>query len=124
LEELGEISPNDPNRPTDGKLESDMKKEFIHKNILAKETENKDLILATNHKLIAHTKQLWSAFCRNDIKNFLEQLKYISEEPGNLFKPKKYDGKGQIANVYQKWLKWEGHLPEANKVETTDSAKT
>jgi hypothetical protein len=106
LEELGEIHP-DRTVVTDGMLKSYMKKDFIHKKILEKETENKDLILTTNHKLIYHTKQLWSAFDNNDVKTFLRQLSWISvaKKRKILRERMKYDKKrGTIKKACNTWI--------------------
>jgi len=102
-DELEELKPIDTNK-TDGNLKSHMKKQFIHKKMLDNETENKDLILNTNHKLIYHTKQLWNSFDDNDVVTFLRQLQWISRQPRSKLGGKKYDRNGHIKMNCELWI--------------------
>jgi hypothetical protein len=121
LEELAEFEPEI--KPgglykANTNLKSYMKKTFIHKKILNNPTENKDYIFNTNHKLIYLTTQLWSAFDRNDVSQFLMYFCYISQQRKRkidkksiwnksifgVFNQKKYDRKGRLTEAYKKWI--------------------
>jgi hypothetical protein len=114
IEELGEFEPDlrEEQRQT---LPSYNKKEFIHRVILGKPTENKEFIFNTNHHLIYLTKQLWNAFDHNDVEQFLLYFCYIAEERRRfwkfemkkdrwIFKMKKYDKHDRIKNAYKQWI--------------------
>lgn len=95
LSEPGEFAPSNNIHETDGQLKSYMKKKFIHKNILDKETENKEYIFDTNHRLIYLTNQLWNAFEDNDVQQFIRYFSIICQERKLGGIKKKYDTLGR-----------------------------
>ena len=112
IKELGELEPADITRNNDGSLRSDgllkthLKKEFMHREILYKPTENKEFICSVDNSLIYHTRQVWSAFDNNDVKEFLKNLAYISVDNRYRLKiiPIRYDRRNKISDALDEWI--------------------
>ena len=92
----------------------------MHREILYKPTENKEFICSVDNSLIYHTRQVWSAFDNNDVKEFLKNLAYISVDNRYRLKiiPIRYDRRNKISDALDEWInlvKWMVH-PSSRKM--------
>ena len=60
--ELGEMGPRPDKKSNDGKWYQHLKKRFIHEEIFAKISENRDFILSLPPEVSYNTSQLWTHF--------------------------------------------------------------
>jgi hypothetical protein len=81
--ELREIRPTKEDMKIDGKLESHLRKDFMHRKILENAEQNPELIFSIDPHLLYNVSQLWDAFRKNDANRWLRYLGILAFHPND-----------------------------------------